>query len=196
LGSDPVAAARFVEAVFLGELGVTFTPQGITLKPPSGSQMRWASMHEMTLGEKGSVFVGRSSGKIALFASSLHRAEADGAMKFLGCRRLVTPVPIEALVFWDVSSMLVCVGISDSGASSSGPCSWTLTIPMSGEALASSLFVDLEEFNQETCLWNRKERMRLLRDLQIRVELKPGAWRALRLAPATKEPGRQATVRS
>jgi hypothetical protein len=187
-GSDPVAAARFVESVVFGELGVALTPQGARLKPPSSSQLRWASMHEMILGEKGSVFVGRSSGKIALIASNHPRAESDGLMRFLGCRRLAAPAPIEALIFWDRSTMLVCVGSSDAGAPGSAAHSWTLTVPVGGEPFASSLFVEIGEFNQEAGLWNRPERKRLAGALQIRVELKPGAWRAFRLAPANKDP--------
>jgi hypothetical protein len=191
-GSDPVAAARFVESAILGELGVKITPQGVRLEPPSGSQLRWGFIHEVILGESGSVFVGRSSGKVALVAASFRRAEGDGLIKFRSCRRLPTAFPVEALAFWDSSSMLVCVGSSDAISAGSGARSSAFTVPVGGEPLASSLFVDIQEFNPDACTWNPPERKRLLGDLQIRVELKPGAWRAFRLAPATRERASQA----
>jgi len=153
-------------------------------------------MHEMTLGEKGSVFIGRSSGEVALIASSYGRAQADGLIRYLGSRRLTTAPPIEGLVFWDSSSMLVCIGCSDASGSGSGSHTWSITVPAGGEPLASSLFVDIAEFNPEACTWNPTERRRLLGDLQIRVELKPGAWRVFKVAPATKQPASQTSAKA
>jgi hypothetical protein len=190
-GSDPVAAARFVEAVVFGELGVTRTPQGPKLSPPSGSQLRWASMHALTLGESGSLFVGRSSGRVVLIASSHHPVGAEGLLRFAGCRRLATPAPVEALAFWDESSMLICAGTSEGWVPGSGPHSFTLTVPLAAGLFSSSLYVDLQEFNKDARLWNGPERRRLQGDLQIRVELVPGEWSAYRLAPATKTQGAQ-----
>ena len=195
-GSDPVAAARFVESVILGELGLALTPQGVTLKPPSSSQLHWASMHQLTLGGSGSTFIGRSSGKVALVASSHPSAEAEGSMKFQGCRRVAVAAAVEALAFWGGSSMLVCVGSSDAGAQGGALHSCSLKIPMGGVPFANSLFVDVEEFNPETGLWGRSETKRLMGDLQLRVDLKAGAWKAIRLTPATSGSGGQSPARA
>ncbi|MDA4118285.1 MAG: hypothetical protein OK455_08075, partial [Thaumarchaeota archaeon] len=61
-GSDPVAAARFVEALVFGELGLSLGPQGVRLKVTEASQLKWLLLHNIDLGVRGSIFVGRSAG--------------------------------------------------------------------------------------------------------------------------------------
>ncbi|MDA4122929.1 MAG: hypothetical protein OK456_07110 [Thaumarchaeota archaeon] len=185
-GSDPVAAGRLIEAVVWGELGLDRAPQGFELRPPDSSTLHWASMHGMNLGEKGSIFVGRSEGKVVLSASSFSRADADESTKFQSCTRLGSG-QAETLVFTGPSSMLVCTA-STQGGTGTAPLSSVLTIPMKGALMAASLFVDIDEFNPITGLWARVDRRRLSGDLSLQVELRPGAWKAIRIAPATREP--------
>ena len=92
--------------------------------------------------------------------------------------------------------MLVCVGSSDAGAQGGALHSCSLKIPMGGVPFANSLFVDVEEFNPETGLWGRSETKRLMGDLQLRVDLKAGAWKAIRLTPATSGSGGQSPARA
>ncbi len=188
-GSDPVAAGRFIEATVRGELGLDRAPPGFELRPSDSSTLHWVSMHDMSLGEKGSIFVGRSEGKVVLNASSFSSAGTEDSTKFQTCTRLGSG-QAETLVFTGASSILVCTG-SAQGATGTAPVSSKLTIPMKGALMATSLFVDIEELNPGTGLWARVERRRLTGDLSLQVELKPGAWRALRVAPAAREPLRQ-----
>jgi hypothetical protein len=60
-GSDPVAAARFIEAIIFGEGGLSLGSQGTRFSVPEASQLRWLFLHRLDLGRKGSIFLGRSA---------------------------------------------------------------------------------------------------------------------------------------
>ena len=81
------------------------------------------------------------------------------------------------MLFWDADFTLVCIG-NTSAASSSG----LVSIPLKSKAFASALFAEMEELQQESGLWVKTGRVKLLSRFEARVDLKPYSWKALRLS--------------
>ena len=195
-GSDPVAAARFVEALVFGELGLSIGPQGVRLKVTEASQLKWLLFHAMDLGSRSSVFVGRAAGK-SFVITSLDKELMDDAPRsgrstmvmmsshFPRCELSEGhgPSGLEYLLFWDENVSLLCVG----NTLSSG-CSAQLSLPVRSKALTTSLFAEVEELQQETGLWSKVERTKLTSNLDVTVELKPNSWKMLRFSPVTPRP--------
>ncbi len=190
-GSDPVAASRFIEAVMFGEAGLSLGPQGARFSVPEASQLKWLLIHGLELGRKGSLFVGRSSGKA--FVATTYDKEAmedsHGAGRqgitttsscFPECERMAGASGLECLLFWDNGASLVCIGNT-----SASPCSGTISVPLRSKSFAASLFAQLEELQPETGLWGKVDRVKLLTKLEAKVELKPNSWKMLRISSAT-----------
>lgn len=178
-GSDPVAASRFLEALLVGELGLGGAGKDLKIAPPSGSKLQWLMIHDADLGGRGSFFLGRAP-KWSFSASTFDSVDAGEARKFAQTERLDAPPPFEGLVFWDDSSMLICLGNGGSNDAAA-----KLSIPVKAKTLSRSLYVDLDELNPETTAWRRLERVRLLDHLNVRAELKAGAWKWFRIAQIT-----------
>src|SRR5271157_4861383 len=67
--SDPVAGARFIQAVVEGELGLMPSSDPPEFRPPTSSAFRWILARDIWAGERVSLFVGRANGKAFAFAS-------------------------------------------------------------------------------------------------------------------------------
>ncbi|MGA2199095.1 MAG: hypothetical protein ABSG45_04075 [Nitrososphaerales archaeon] len=174
-GSDPVAASRFVEALLTGEVGMKVSQEVLRFLVPSGSRLRWMALRGFKFGG-GSLFVGRSESK-TLVVSSLAKGEVEGSMRLQWSESLEVPSALECVLFWDKSSVLVCVGNE-----SDSPISETLQVPVGGKPLAASLFADFEEFNAETWRWEKPERRRVPVKVDLRVEVGPNSWKAYRIS--------------
>ncbi len=109
LGSDPVAASRFVETLLTGEAGMTVSPEGPTLRVARGSRLGWFSLRGFRIGGDGSLFVGRTQSQ-ALIVSSYEKTQVEGSVKLPRSEPLEVSPSIECLLFWDQSSLLVCLG--------------------------------------------------------------------------------------
>jgi hypothetical protein len=179
VGSDPVAASRFIEAMLVGELGLSLTPQGVRLSPPESSRLTWLFVHNLELGGVGSFFIGRTAAQ-PFAASSFANIEAGASKRFQGCERLDAASPFEGLLFWDQQSLLLCLGNPGTGHQAG-----TVSVSIRGKPIARSLFADLEEFDQESSSWRRLERKKLLDHVDLRAEIKSGSWKALRLVQIT-----------
>jgi hypothetical protein len=187
-GTDPVAAARFIEAVVFGEGGLSQGPQSARFKIPEASQLKWLFIHDIDLARKGSIFIGRSIGR-AFVASNFSREAFEGGSptdsrgatttlsRLAECERVACPPGLEGVLFWDADSSLVCIG--NTGAAS---CSGLVSIPLRSKAFTSALFAEMEELQQESGLWGKTERVKLLSVFEARVDLKPCSWKALRFS--------------
>jgi hypothetical protein len=174
-GSDPVAAARFIETVLIGELGLTIRPAETSLNPPKNSQIRWLSMHDLRLRTKGSVFVGRANDTVFL-ATSFSQPVSEGAFVFSECERLTAGPHSEVLLF-NSPYQLLCVGNN-----SSVPQSVVVNVPLRDRTLAKSLSAEQEELDQDTGRWKNNGRIRLTEKLPVRVELRPLGWKFLKFS--------------
>ena len=167
VGSDPVASSRFVEALLAGEAGLTTSPGGPSFQVPAGSRLRWISLRGLRPGVEGALFAGRSLSR-TLTVSVYDVTGDDSSIKLGRSEPLEGPASLESVLFWDPSSLVICVGNT-----SASPSSGVLQVPTRGKPLATALFVDVEEFNQETWLWEKLDRRRLLEKLEFRVDLGP-----------------------
>ena len=187
-GTDPVACARFVEAVLFGECGLSLGPQSAKFRVAESSQLKWLFIHDLELGRKGSIFIGRSTGR-AFAASTFERQAFEGASRtdghgatttswrFSECERIACPPGLEGILFWDADSSLVCFGNTGAAA-----CSGLVSIPLMPKSFTSALFAQLEELQQESGVWSKTEHVKLLSKFETRVDLKPGSWRILKLS--------------
>ena len=190
-GSDPVAASRFIEALVFGETGLSLGPQGMRFRVSEASQMKWLFVHDLELGRRGSIFIGRSAGK-AFVASTFERETLEEASRttpqgvtttssrYPDCERIGGAAGLEGMLFWDGDSSLICLG-NPSGSAYSG----VISVPLKSKSFSTSLFAQMEELQQETGLWTKLDRIKLLSKLETRVELKPGSWRMLRISAPT-----------
>ena len=180
-GSDPVAASFFIEAVLTGELGISSTPRGVEVAPPTDSKLRWFSVHQLDVGDVGSLFLGRCDSGPALVASTFQKVAVGGTRRtYSGCERVESPPAVESLVFWDQTSILICVGNLGNGDQAG-----RLSFPVRGKPLSRSLFAELDEFDHATSSWKRLERRKLLDAVDLDLEVKSSGWRAFRLSQIT-----------
>lgn len=186
-GTDPVAAARFVESVVFGEAGLSLESRGPRFRLPEASQLRWFLLHGLDLGRKGALFVGRSSGR-AFVVTTFDQGwfEDRARVGSLGVATTLSRMPecervggqgVEGAVFWDAASSYVCLG-NPAGS----PLSATVLVPARSKAFSTALFAQVEELQQETGLWAAAERVKLVNRVELKVDLKPGAWKVLRLS--------------
>ena len=66
-GGDPVAAARFIEVLIEGELGIPSGSDRRAFSPSASSGISWLMAADVWLGEPASVFMGRAGGGPHLF---------------------------------------------------------------------------------------------------------------------------------
>jgi hypothetical protein len=188
-GSDHVAASRFIEAVVFGEAGLSLGSQGARFKVPEASQLKWLFLHDLDLGRRGSLFVGRSAGR-ATVVSTFEQESVDdssrtagqgvtiSSIRFPECERIGSgQAGLEGILFWDNDSSLLCLGNANNSA-----CSGTVSVALRSKSFSSALFAQKEELHQETGLWSAVERVKLLNRLETKVELRPNSWKMLRLS--------------
>ncbi len=187
-GSDPVAASRFVEALVFGEAGLSLGPLGVRFKVPEASQLKWLFINDLDLGRRGSIFVGRSAAR-AFVASTFEQDAIEDSSRtgnqgvtttsssFPECARVDGPAGLESIVFWDGRSSLLCLG--NTGSSS---CAGVISVPLKSKSFSTALFAQMEELQQETGLWSKGDRIKLLSRLEVKVDLKPNSWKMLRLS--------------
>jgi len=102
---------------------------------------------------------------------------ATTASGFPECERVGGHAGVEAIVFWDSNSSLLCLG-NPTGSNYSG----LISVPMRSRSFSTALFAQVEELQQETGLWSKVERVKLLSRLEIKVELRANSWRMQRLS--------------
>ena len=187
-GSDPVAASRFIEAVVFGEAGLSLGSQGQKFKIPEASQLRWLFLHDLDLGRRGSIFVGRAAGRAAVVSTFEPAALEDSSgtsghalaatsSHFPECERIASQAGLEGILFWDANSSLLCLG-NTSGSAHSGVVPLTLR----SKSFSTALYAQMEELRQETGLWSPVERVKLLSRLEVKAELRPNSWKMLRFS--------------
>jgi hypothetical protein len=178
VGSDPVAASNFIQALLVGEAGLDLAKK-TRLNPPLASKVRWLILRDLDLGGKGSLFVGRSA-KQVFGVSSYANLEWEGSKFLANCEQLEIQQPAEGLVFWDQSSVLVCLGNT-----SASDVNASVSASLKGKPVSRALYVDLEEYNQETSNWHKVERKRLLERLEFKTDLKAASWKCFRAVQIT-----------
>ncbi len=174
--SDPVAAARFVQAVVEGELGLTIAGGSPSLNPPVLSTLKWLFARDLWAGERLSAFVGRGAGKSFAWVSS-QRAEPSSGQRFAKCEQAeASPRGTYALVFHG-PGQTVCVGNS-----ASAPVRAKVALSAKSPGLAKRLSTPLEEFEPRGGTWNKIGSLRVTTEMTFDVPLGSGDWKAFRIS--------------
>jgi hypothetical protein len=175
-GSDPVAGARFVQAVVEGELGFSSAPAVPAFDPPATSAIKWVIARNLWTGEPVSLFVGRSAGRSFAFACC-QRVELEGGRRFAKSEQVgVSPRSAHAISFHG-PGQVVCVG-----SSSSAPMNAKVTVPGRSPGLVKRLSTPLEEFEPARGAWNRVGSLRVSPTMTFDAPLGPGGWKVYRIS--------------
>lgn len=177
-GSDPVAAARLVDAVLYGELGLSFGSSRMELDPAENSRLRWLSAQKFYDGSYGSFFLGRERDRV-YSASTFQRYESRDTLKFVHCERAATNAALECFHFFGPTQLICAGNTSGSEASSS------LSIPLKDSLLSKSLFAGVEELDPESGKWTLSEKVRSSGRLSLKVSVGPNSWKMLRISQIT-----------
>jgi len=171
--SDPVAAARLIESVFYGEMGLS---EENGLDPPRATQVRWLFVSGFGDGGSQAFFLGREGNEVRVANSS--RDPRWGNSTHGMFESLVTSKPQVVAVQFSEPRNLVCVG-----SSSDQPSSCLLTLPLRDPSLSKHMMARLEEFNCGSGRWVEGPSVRLQERMTISVKLPPYGWKMLRLHP-------------
>jgi len=175
-GGDPVAAARFIEALLEGELGVSAVVDGPSFSPPQSSGLLWLIASDVWFGEEVSVFIGRSSGSVHVFFSG-SKAESKEGSRFGRSERLELGVRGVHGVSFHSPGQVICVG--NSGTSSS---KFTVSFSPRAPELAKHLSTPLETYDPSKGSWTKSGAIRVLPTMSFEAAVEAGGWKAFRVS--------------
>jgi hypothetical protein len=176
VGSDPVAASRFIQAVVEGELGLSCSASPPAFSPPALSTIRWALARDVCAGEKVSIFVGRAAGKAFAFASC-KQARVEGGLRFADCARVdASPMFTHGASFIG-PGQVVCVGNA-----SHVPVKAHLVFAARSPGLSRRLSTPLEQFEPASRGWSKVGSLRVSSTMSLDVPLGPEDWKVFRVS--------------
>jgi len=176
--SDPVAAARLVEGLLEGELGLEFAAGTVSFSPPPSSSLKWVLASEVWAGEPVTVFVGRGGGREHVFASG-SRFEVRHGVRFAKAELLETPVRgLHAVTLYG-PGQAICLGNS-----STVPTRTPVSFAPRAPELSKRLSTPLEEYDRASGSWARVSTLRVFPTMTFEASLGPGEWKAFRVSTA------------
>jgi hypothetical protein len=174
--SDPVAAARFLEALVEGELGIPAGTDRPALAPAASSSLGWLMGSDLWVGEAASVFLGRGAGTNHIFFSGA-RVESKIGTKFAKSERLDPPARGIYGIIFHTPGQVLCLGNSTSSQSR-----FTLDFSPRAAELTKHLSTPLEEYDPVKGAWTKTGSLRVFPTMSIDVSLEPNAWKAYRIS--------------
>jgi hypothetical protein len=172
--SDPVAAARLLEGLVLGELGLSDLSDGVSLSPPGSSSLEWILATDLWVGERSSVFVGRTEGNRHVFFAAA-RVESRDANKFAKAEILEPPAKGVAGVSFYGPGQVICLGNT-----ASSQISTTVKFAPHGAELSKQLMAPLEALDPVTGSWTKVSTVRVAPTMAFDAALAPNEWKAFR----------------
>jgi hypothetical protein len=174
--SDPVAAARFLEAMLEGELGLPSGSEKPSLAPPSPSSLGWVMASDVWAGEPVSAFLGRAGGKCHLFYSG-SRIESKLGLKFAKAERLELPARGVVAITFHTPGQAICLGNATGSQA-------RLTVNFAPRAaeLSKHLTVPLEEYDPAKAVWSKAGSLRVSPTMTFEAAVEAGGWRAYRVS--------------
>ncbi len=176
--TDPVAAARLLEGMVDGELGLQLQGGEVSFTPALTSGLKWVLAADIWVGEALTLFLGRGSGKGYVFLAGSHASVREGS-RYLKAERLETaPRGVHAISFYG-PGQTICTG-NASTLPVRGPLSFT---PRAAE-LSKRLSTPLEEYDPTKGSWQKIASLRVFPTMTFDVSLNPGEWKAFRVSTA------------
>lgn len=171
--SDRVAAARFLECLLEGELGLATGASGPALAPPESSTLSWLMALGFWAGGVSSAFVGRGGG-VHLFYSG-PKVEGRGGSKFNRWERVELPQrEVCAVTFYD-PGQVVCLGNT-----APTPVRLKVSFPPRAPDYARKLSAPLDEYDPAKRTWTKVATLRVSPSMSFECSLGPGTWKAYR----------------
>jgi hypothetical protein len=176
--SDPVAAARLVEGLLEGELGLEFASGTVSFSPPSSSSLKWVLASEVWAGEPVTVFVGRGGGRAYAFASG-SRLEVKHGIRFAKAELLeVTVRGLHAVSLYG-PGQAICLGNS-----TTVPVRALVSFAPRAPELSKRLSTPLEEYDRTSGSWAKVSTLRVFPTMTFEASLGPSEWKAFRVSTA------------
>lgn len=176
--SDPVAAARFLEAILKGELGLSTQAEGASLSPAMSSGLQWLMACDLCAGESFSAFLGRSAGGNHLFIGG-GRVASKGGAGYGKSERVDVPAREVFGVTFHSPGQIICLG-----SSASSSTRFTVSFSPRAADLTRRLSTPLEEYDPSTRVWNKTGSLRVSPAMSFEASLAPSGWKAYRISSA------------
>jgi hypothetical protein len=176
--SDPVAAARLVEGLLEGELGLEFAAGAVSFSPPPSSSLKWVLASDVWAGEPVTVFVGRGGGRAHAFASGT-RLEVKRGVKFAKAELLEMPVKGLHAVSLHGPGQAICLGNS-----TTVPARASVSFAPRAPELSKLLSTPLEEYDGTSGSWTKVSTLRVFPTMTFETSLGAGDWKAFRVSTA------------
>lgn len=174
--TDPVAAARFVEALLEGELGLPSGADRPSLSPATSSGLGWLLASDFWAGEPVSAFLGRGGGKPHLFFSG-GKIESKLGTKFSKSERIDLPVRGVYGVTFHTPGQVICLGNS-TGAQAR----FTVSFSPRTADLSKHLSALLEAYEPLKGSWAKTGSLRVSPTMSFETSLEPNEWKAFRVS--------------
>jgi hypothetical protein len=173
--SDPVAAARFVECLLEGEVGLSLAADRASASPPPASSLKWILAAGLTLAGRATVFVGRSAGKALAFESG--GLESSEGTKFAKSELLGLPAGgAFGVSFYGPGQVVVLAN------STPAPARVAVSFAPRAEELAKRLTTPLEAYDQAKSSWAKVGSLRVAPSMSFDATLGPNDWKAFRIS--------------
>jgi hypothetical protein len=173
---DAVGAARFIEALLEGELGLPGGAEKAAFTPPSASGLGWLLATDFALGDPASAFLGRGAGKPHLFFSGA-RVESKGGFRFAKGERLEVPARGVYGVTFHTPGQVVCLG-------NGTPSQARLTVAFQPRAaeLSKRLSTPLEEYDPAKGTWAKVGSVRVSPAMSFEASVDANGWKVYRVS--------------
>jgi hypothetical protein len=175
-GSDPVAAARYLEALVRGELGLEASSVGLAFNPSPSSRLRWLLTAGVYLGETTSIFLGRTGGRAYIFAGRPD-CRTDRGWNFSKAEAAQADDSRVSAVSFSNPGQTICVGNKSETAVKS-----RVSFKPRDPTLSKHLSVELLKLDGSSGAWVKVSPIRVLSPMSFEVALGPSEWAAFRIS--------------
>jgi hypothetical protein len=173
---DAVAAARFIETLLEGELGLPSGAEKPSFSPAASSGLGWLMISDIWLGEAVSVFLGRASGVPHLFYSGA-KVDSRVGVKFAKSERLdLTLRGVYGVTFYS-PGQIVCLGNS-----TSSQAHLAVNFPPRAAEHSKHLAVALESYDPSKGSWAKIGTLRVLPTMNFESTIEPNDWKVYRVS--------------
>jgi hypothetical protein len=174
--TDPVAAARFLEALLEGEVGLSADAEKTTLSPAPSSGLGWVLASDVWAGEPLTVFLGRSGGRAHLFFSA-GKVESKSGTRFAKSERLDVSQQGVFCITFHTPGQVICLGNS-----AASKASLAVSFPPRAAELSKRLSTPLESYEPSTGSWTKTGSIRVSPTMSFETSLEANEWKAFRVS--------------
>jgi len=175
-GSDPVSAARFLEAIVACELGLTVGPQGIEVSPNLASQLKWLLVNGLCAGRRACAFVGKAESASFAFVG-VPDCRVERGWSFSGSEPASAGEGRVSAASFFLPGQAICVGNLSNETVRTG-----VSFKPRDPSLTRHLSVRLQRLDKTNGSWENVSPIRVLSPMTFDVTLGPSDWGAFRLS--------------